>query len=111
MAIVRFLSSLSIRCVIPGVCQAAGLDVEKASPDFLLFAIGSRFRDHSQRLGEALQHSVERSWHALELALAGDSWWQRVKGVLGNREDQVFAQQVRVFLEASPMPELAGKNR
>src|SRR5262245_61423751 len=110
MAIIRFLSSLGVRCVLPGVCQAAGLDHDRASPEFLLFALGNRFRDHSRRLGEALQNSVERAWHTLEIALAGESWWSRVKGTLGNTEDQVFARQVRTFLDASPLPELAGKD-
>src|SRR5438046_1831970 len=109
MAIVRFLSSLTLRTVLDGVCESAGLNPDKAGPEFVAFALTARFRDHSHRLAEALRKSVERGWSAVEVALAGDSWWQRVKGVLGQREDQVLAQQIRAFVEASELPELAGK--
>jgi serine/threonine protein kinase len=56
-----------------------------------------------------LRESVERSWSALEVALAGDTWWSRIKGSLKKKEDQVFSQQVRAFLDTAPLPELASK--
>src|SRR5262245_30837347 len=111
MAIVRLISSLTLRTVLGGVCESAGLNPDRATPDFIAFALTARFRDHSQRVGDALQQSVERGWSAVEIALAGDSWWQRVKGLLGQREDAVFAQQIRAFVEASEPAELAGKTR
>ncbi len=110
MGVVRFLSSLTFRGVLPGVCEALGVEAAKAGPEIVFAVLSTRFRDHSQRITEALQESVNRSWSALEVALAGDSWWKRVKSTLGRSEDQVFAGQVRAFLDAAPLPELTGKD-
>ena len=86
-----------------GLAQAFGDGVES-----LIDLAGERFTDHSRALARALADANERAWQALEIALAGDSWWDRVKGLLGRREDQALAGQVRAFLDAAPLPELTG---
>ena len=35
-----------------------------------------------RRLDHALRHATARAWHVLELALAGESFWQRCRGLL-----------------------------
>src|SRR5207302_1417239 len=45
---------------------------------------------------------------ALEVALAGDSWWDRVKAVLAKGDEQAFRRQVRAFLDAAPLASLPG---
>src|SRR5207253_1937665 len=52
-----------------------------------------------------------RAWKALELALAGDTFWERCKVKLARSEDQEFRRQVRAYLDAVPLPELANKTR
>src|SRR5439155_10377216 len=42
----------------------------------------------------------------LEVALAGDSWWDRVKVSLARREDQAFREQVGAFLQTTPLGNL-----
>src|ERR1022692_252809 len=56
-------------------------------------------RRRSEREGCGQRHS----------ALAGDSLWDRCKVLIARSEDQAFAQQVRAFLDAAPLRELAGK--
>ena len=66
--------------------------------------------DHGQKLQLALRQATDRSWKALELALAGDSWWDQIKGKLTRKEDQVLSQQIKLFFAALPLPELVGKD-
>jgi serine/threonine protein kinase len=110
MGIVQHLSTLAAGPVVKGACDAAGLALTDTPADKLGEALSGLFKDHSQRLGEALRKANERAWQALEVALAGDSWWQRVKGALGRKEDQALAGQIRAFLDATPLPELQGKS-
>src|SRR5262249_28903422 len=56
-------------------------------------------------LVRALRRANERAWQALEVALAGESLWNR----LDRPEERAFRQQVRVFLDAMPLPLLTGK--
>lgn len=63
-----------------------------------------RFSDHSQRLTAALHTANERAWKALELALAGESFWDRIKSAAARGDDKAFARQVRAFLDAAPLP-------
>src|SRR5205085_201954 len=67
----------------------------------------NRFSDQSQRLVRALQHANKRAWDALEISLAGESFWRRFDAA----EDKAFRQQVRAFLDAMPLPELTGKDQ
>jgi hypothetical protein len=62
-----------------------------------------RFIDHSQLLIAALRRANDHAWRALELALAGGSWWDQVKVSLARREDQAFREQVSAFLRATPL--------
>src|SRR5262249_22173330 len=68
-----------------------------------------RFTDHSQRLTVALQTANERSWKALEVALGGESLWDRCKGALARAEDKAFREQVRAFLDASPLTKASAR--
>ena len=109
MSILLNLSTLAAGPVLKVVCEAAGLALTDTPADKLAGALAARFKDHSHRLGEALRRANERAWQALEVALAGDSWWQRVKGALGRKEDHALAGQIRAFLDATSLPDLQGK--
>jgi hypothetical protein len=103
MAIVQQLSALAMRQLLGGICQAAGLEAGSAAVETVAGLLVQRFSDHSQRLLRALQRANERAWRALEIALAGDSWWDRIKVSLARREDQAFREQVSAFLQATPL--------
>ncbi len=103
MSIPQNLSLLALRAVFDGACKSVGVD---AGADAAVNFLTSRFTDHSQRLGTALQKANASAWRALELALAGDSWWDRVKGALARREDQAFREQVSAFLQTTPLANL-----
>src|SRR5262249_37008776 len=94
MGVIHLLSSFALR-------QAAG---EGAGG--LLQALGDHAGDGSQRLLTAIRRANERAWKALEVALAGESLWNR----LDRAEDRAFRGQVRSFLDALPLPELFGKS-
>lgn len=103
MVLVQQLSVLAVRPVLAGICQAAGVDPGSSAVEAVVALLANRFTDHSQRLVLALQRANERAWRALEIALAGDSWWDRIKVSLARREDQAFRDQVSAFLHATPL--------
>jgi tetratricopeptide (TPR) repeat protein len=76
----------------------------------LLDVFTGHFADQGQRVVQALHSAIDRAWKALEVALAGDSLWERVAGRLSRREDHAFSLQVRSFLQAHPLTELTGND-
>src|SRR5262249_11189069 len=70
--------------------------------------LSNRFSDHSQRLTRALERAQDRAWRAVELALAGSSWWGRCKGMLGAGDERAFRDQVEAFLRAHPLDGVDG---
>jgi hypothetical protein len=77
----------------------------------VLQMLTDHFSDQGQRLGKALQTANERSWKTIELALAGDSWWQRMKSAFTSAETKALAAQVRSFLDAHPLNEVVSEPR
>jgi hypothetical protein len=75
----------------------------------LLGWVRDRFTDQGQRVLDALHNANKRAWQTLEVALAGNSWWDKVKRLLAPREDQAFAREIQSFLDASPLAELPRK--
>jgi hypothetical protein len=103
MAIVQHLSVLAVRSLFEGFCKSIGFEAGAAAADAAVKFLGNRFTDHSARMSEALQRASTNAWRALEVALAGDGWWDRVKLTLARREDQVFREQVGAFLRMTPL--------
>ena len=101
--------ALALRGVVGGACQLAGIQAGEGAVNGVVSLLMRQFLDHSQRLNQALQHSNERAWRALEVALAGESFWDRCKLVFARAEDKAFREQVRPFLDACPLAELHGK--
>jgi serine/threonine protein kinase len=101
MSIAEKLSGLALQPLLEGACQALGEGVSGKAAEAVVSFLAGRFRDHSQRLQHALQQANDRAWKAVEIALAGDSWWDRCKGLLGRAEDRAFRSQVQAFLEAA----------
>jgi hypothetical protein len=103
MSIVQNLSVLALRSVFESGLKSVGLD---RGADAAVAFLTQRFTDHSQRLTTALQNANASAWRALEIALAGDSWWDRLKVSLARREDQAFREQVTAFLQTTPLGNL-----
>jgi serine/threonine protein kinase len=99
MPILLNLSTLAVRQVLEGACKAAGLIAGEHAFDGVVKFLADRFTDQSQRLPHALHKANENAWKALEIALAGESLWNW----LDKAEHKAFRQQVRVFLDATPL--------
>ncbi len=99
MSVFQRLSVIALRQVVGGACSIPGVG---EGVDAVVGYLADRFTNHSQKLTTALQTANERSWKALEIALAGDSWWERCKVAVARAEDKAFAEQVRIFLDLSP---------
>lgn len=103
MAVVQKLAVVALRYTVQGICKHAGVE----GVDTALKALGQWFSDPSQRLPAALQRANERAWTALELALAGESWWGWAKGKLARGDEQAFGRQVQQFLATMSLPGVA----
>jgi hypothetical protein len=100
MSVFLSLSSLALRQLVEGACAALGV---KDGGEAVVGFLTERFTDHSQRLTAALQTANGRAWKAMEVALAGESLWDRCKVALSRGEDRAFREQVRAFLDSSPL--------
>jgi uracil-DNA glycosylase family 4 len=110
MAIAANLCTLAVRQVIGGVCNLTGFVVGEGAVEGVTNFLMKHFLDNSTRLTKALEQANERAWKALEVALAGDSIWDRCKLLLASGEDKAFRAQVRPFLDACPLSELHGRD-
>jgi serine/threonine protein kinase len=90
------LSVLAMRGVLGGACKVAGVEAAGVLVEGVAGFLSGRLADPSQRPVQALRRSVERSWRAVEVALAGESLTTR----LDRAEDRGFREQVRGYLAA-----------
>lgn len=67
--------------------------------------------DKSERYLTALATANERAWKALEIALAGNSLWERGQVLAASGEEEAFRQQLQAFVEANPLPQFSGKDQ
>ncbi|MBL8794373.1 MAG: serine/threonine protein kinase [Planctomycetia bacterium] len=111
MAIVLNVSTLALKLLVDGACKAVGLIAAKEGTDAVVNFLLRRFTDQSQRLTTALQHANAQGWKAIELALAGDSLWDRCRVLMQPREVQAFRQQVQGFLDNTPLADHGGEFR
>lgn len=100
MGIALYLSAFTLKHAVEGACEALGPG--KLGSDAITGLFTRHFTDPSQRLHKALEKAHDRAWRVLELALAGDSLWDRCKGVLAGAEYRAFRQQIQEFLAANP---------
>jgi uracil-DNA glycosylase family 4 len=109
MRICSNLCALALQQLIGGACKAAGISPGVGAVEGVVGFLTRHFTDHSKRLTLALEQTNEQAWRALEIALAGDSLWDRCKLALASGEEKAFRQQVKPFLDACPLAELQGK--
>jgi WD40 repeat protein len=104
MALFQKLSCLATKQVLTGACKVVGFQLGEAGLDGVAGFLSERFTDHSQRLPEALRKANERAWTTLEVALEGESVWR----ILDRADDKALRQQVRTFLDNTPLAGLPG---
>ena len=110
MRILSNLSALAVRQLVGGACHAAGVGHAAEGAEQVVGFLTRHFTDHSRRLTRALEETNDRAWKALEVALAGDSLWDRARLALASGDDRAFREQVRPFLDACPLAELHGRD-
>src|SRR5262245_27436806 len=108
MPITQSLSALALRHLLPPANEAAAQIAAAEAADRVVGALVRHLSDHSQRLPQALCRACRNAWKALELALAGDSWWQRCRALLASADQRAFGRQVEAFLGSNPLPGLEG---
>jgi hypothetical protein len=107
MSVMGKLSSLALRPVVVGLCETLGPKVVGSAAEVVTDFLSDRFTDQSQRLNEALKTAIERTWTTLEVALAGESFWDRCTTKFARAEDQGFRRQLKAFLDSVPDDRLA----
>jgi tetratricopeptide (TPR) repeat protein len=109
MASLLNLSAVALRPIFRVACETAGIPLLGDATGALVGFLTKRYTDHSQKLTQALRTANERAWKAFEIALGGQSLWDRFKVALSRTEDRAFAEQVRAFLVVSPLTKYSGK--
>ena len=99
MAISLKVTALAIKPLAQGACKVMGLAAAEAGVAAVTDLLSHRFTDHSQNLHRALQKAHDRAWKAIEMSLAGDSWWQSVRTRLAPAEERALQQQIVRFLQ------------
>jgi tetratricopeptide (TPR) repeat protein len=102
MGIVQHVSILTLRHVLRTASMPAGVAGLAEGADALVGFLINRLADPGGRLTAALATANARAWKTLEISLAGES----LLSWLDRSEDRAFRQQVRAFLEATPLQEL-----
>ena len=69
--------------------------------------LSDRYSDHGKLLLNALDRANRRAWRSLEIALTGERFWHRITD---KADDRGLRQQMRVFLDKMPLPEMTDKH-
>lgn len=102
MGVVTSLSVLALQQLVDRARQL--VDPARVG-QFLAGKFADHFTDHSKGLPKALLDANKEAWDALKIALAGDSWWQRIKITIFVRgETQGFRALVQEYLSTIPLP-------
>lgn len=98
MSILHYSSMFVMRELVQGAMKTLGGSLGEAAVQTVSNLLNRQLTDHGQRFLVAFRVANDRAWRALEIALSGDSWWDRLRGKLTPAEDHAFAAQVRQFL-------------
>jgi hypothetical protein len=91
MRVLLHLSAIALRTVAgPG-------------SDSALHAFADRHGDRSAKLLNTLKVANAQAWKAIEVALAGSSWWDRAKRQVASGEQHAFRVQMQAFLDTAPL--------
>jgi hypothetical protein len=99
MRVLLHLSTLAAKQLVASAVKALGFRASEVGLDGVGSFLSERFTDHSKRLLLALERSNQRAWTTLEVALEGESLWRLVD----RADDKALRQQIRAFLDATPL--------
>jgi hypothetical protein len=102
MSVVTDLSVLALGELVESACFTLSSGVGAGVAGRIVSLLKERLTDPSQRLAKALSQANVRAWRALEIALAGDTFWDRCRARLATGEERSFREQARAFLESLP---------
>ncbi|MFO0927782.1 MAG: serine/threonine-protein kinase [Gemmataceae bacterium] len=108
MSILTHLSSLALRGAGQAVCEVAGVGAAGGTVGTVVGLLEARFRDNSGPLVQALDRATRNTWRAVEVALAGSSWWERCKVSLASGDARGIRAQVQAYLDANPLDGIDG---
>jgi serine/threonine protein kinase len=108
MSITLHLSTLALRGAAQTAGDVLGVAAAGAVAEQVAGFLLNCFVDQSQRLNRALARASDRAWRAAEIALAGNSWWDRCKRSLASADTRAFREQVQAFLKANPLDGVDG---
>ncbi len=109
MRVFESLSAYALRPLFGGAVEWLGIKAVGSVAEGTVEFLAQRFLDQSQRLNRALREAHERAWKALEIALAGESFWERCRLTLASGENKAFRRQLRTFLDKTPALGLPGE--
>ena len=98
------LSALALKDVAGDALQSIGGNLAGNAMGHVAGFLYNHFRDHSDRLSKALFQSTDRAWKTLELTLAGESFWERCKGLVASGDQTKFRDEMRRYLKALALP-------
>lgn len=103
MRVIQWFAVLAVRDLLPAALGALGLEAGAGSAGRVAGFLIDHFSEHGERLAAALEAAAGRSWSALEVALAGETLWNR----LDRAEDRAVRRRLARFLD-SLLPTEAG---
>jgi WD40 repeat protein/tRNA A-37 threonylcarbamoyl transferase component Bud32 len=103
MGFLHHLSTLALQSAAEGACSVLGVSSGEHAAEHVVGFLSRHFQDHSLSLNRAMQEAAGKAWKALEIALAGESLWSW----LDTADHKAFRQQVRAFLEVTPLDTLS----
>ena len=107
MHIAQRLSILALRTTVESAGRTLGVIAAGTVVDSVAGVLTQRFSDHSDRLPKALTLAQQQAWKALEIALAGDSFWDKCKILLATGEQKGFRTQVQKLLDETSFTSFA----
>src|SRR5207248_845196 len=98
------LSALAMRDFAGDALKNLGANLIGDAASNVIKKLHNHFSDHSDRLVGALAASNDRAWKTLELALAGESFWERCKSLVRSGDQTKFRDEMRIYLKNLKMP-------
>ncbi len=105
MDIMLGLSTLAVSSLVFGTAGVGGIDSGGLAIQTMVDLLRSRFGSQGSRLVTALRRANQRAWRTLEMALAGDSFWQRCRTVLTSADEKALRRELQAYFQALQLPQ------
>lgn len=99
MSLVGKLVGFGLRQAIRAVAGDEAGEATAIAADNVIQLVEQHFTDHSQVLPAALARANDRAWQAVSIALAGDSFLDKITVFFASGDDKGIREQIRLFLQ------------